>query len=73
MDDQSFAWITSLDSWEAMVLIAIIALISSGFHNRQEPKHTRPDTKVVQLSDHLGYRARLKVRPGSESKDLHEW
>lgn len=56
-----------------MVLIAIIALISSGFHNRQEPKHTRPDTKVVQLSDHLGYRARLKVRPGSESKDLHEW
>lgn len=54
MDDQSLVWMTSLDSWEVMVVIAVIALISSVFSERQKSVRKHTDPKVLDLSDYLG-------------------
>lgn len=54
MHDQSLGFSKSLDSWEAIVVIAVIALISSVFRDGQHPMRRRADLKVFFLSEYCG-------------------
>ena len=52
MDDQSLVWMTSLDSWEAMIVIAVIALISSVIRERPDSRGKSNDPKVFNLLEY---------------------